>query len=58
VASLKFFWQYWLSGLFSRENGRPRVKGLPIIGNAQERNENNLFDKLTSFSEKYGEISN
>jgi hypothetical protein len=39
-----------------RGNRPPRVKGLPIIGNAMDINENNLFDKLYSFSEKYGEI--
>jgi hypothetical protein len=39
------------------ENGPPRVKGrLPIIGNALEINKNNLYHKLYSFSEKYGNI--
>jgi hypothetical protein len=39
-----------------RGNRVPRVKGLPIIGNTLEINESNLFGKLYSFSEKYGEI--
>ena len=44
--------------LKEKQNGNrpPLVKGLPIIGNALEINGFNIFDKLYSFAERYGDI--